>query len=223
MSLLKLLIPAIIFFTPSIYTIDTLDKKSKETEMNNKQDTMKQIINDDIQLLMSQEELMWPLAFSKTGLHGEVPVTLFRFEPNNSFELFAEHSSILINDKTNELQGFVRLRPQYNKNSPQVTKSEAESIMVNFISQYAPNLKNNYKIQWIDSHDENIIINNQPIIIRGMKVKCRDLNTGLYFWTIIAPDASIMVFEKDIKWDFIRAGRQTQKWLHDEWLAKNNK
>lgn len=95
--------------------------------------------------------------------------------------------------------------------------------MVNFISQYAPSLKNNYKIQWIEPHDENIVINNQSINIRGMKVKCRDLNTGLYFWTIVAPDDTIMVFEKDIEWDFIRAGRQTQKWLHDEWLAKNNK
>lgn len=223
MSLLKLLIPVIIFFPPSIYAIDNFNKKAGETEMIEQQNTMKQIIREDFQLLMSQEELMWPLVFSKTGLHGEAPVTLFRFEPHNSFELYSEHSSILINDKTNELQGFVRLRPQYKKDAPQVTKSKAESVMVNFISQYAPSLKNNYKIQWIEPHDENIVINNQSINIRGMKVKCRDLNTGLYFWTIVAPDDTIMVFEKDIEWDFIRAGRQTQKWLHDEWLAKNNK
>lgn len=58
MSLLKLLIPVIIFFPPSIYAIDNVNKKSGETEMIEQQNTMKQIIREDFQLLMSQEELM---------------------------------------------------------------------------------------------------------------------------------------------------------------------
>lgn len=51
-----------------------------------------------------------------------------------------------------------------------------------------------------------------------MKVKRRNLTTGLYFWVIVAPDKSVMIFERDIIWDFLRAGRQTEKWLHDSWL-----
>ncbi len=49
--------------------------------------------------------------------------------------------------------------------------------------------------------------------LTGVKVKCRDLNTVLYFWTIIAPDETIMVFERDVERDFICAGRQMQKWF----------
>ncbi|MCX8617021.1 hypothetical protein J3U42_01265 [Gilliamella sp. B2923] len=57
--------------------------------------------------------------------------------------------------------------------------------------------------------------------LTGVKVKCRDLNTVLYFWTIIAPDETIMVFERDVERDFICAGRQTQKWLHDSGLSQH--
>lgn len=54
-----------------------------------------------------------------------------------------------------------------------------------------------------------------------MKVKCRDLNTGHDFWKIIAPDETIRVFARDVERDFIRAGRQTQKWLHDSGLSQH--
>ena len=30
-----------------------------------------------------------------------------------------------------------------------------------------------------------------------------------------------MVFAKDVEWDFIQAGRQKQKWLHDSQLNKH--
>ena len=55
-----------------------------------------------------------------------------------------------------------------------------------------------------------------------MKVKCRNSADGTYFWVIVGSDNSVIVFERDIEWDFIRAGRQTEKWLHDDWLRKEN-
>lgn len=61
----------------------------------------------------------------------------------------------------------------------------------------------------------------KKVTLTGVKVTCRDLNTGLYYWTIIAPDETIMVFARDVQWDFIRADRQTQKWLHNSGLSQH--
>lgn len=149
-----------------------------------------------------------------------MPVVPYRYEPTPTLNLNAPHTSFLINKNTNSLQGFVRLLPEYHEKEIQVSKQDAETAMRNFLISYAPDLLDNFKLNWVDKHDEIILINNQKIKIAGMKVKCRDLNTGLYFWTIIAPDHSVMIFERDVEWDFLRAGRQTQKWLHDDWLKK---
>ncbi|WP_446470479.1 hypothetical protein [Xenorhabdus stockiae] len=44
------------------------------------------------------------------------------------------------------------------------------------------------------------------------------MDDRLYFWIFVASDKSVMAFERDIKWDFIKASRQTERWLHDKWL-----
>lgn len=88
---------------------------------------------------------------------------------------------------------------------------------------YAPDLIGKYKVQWIDRHEEVINIDGIKTKVAGMKVKCRNLEDGLYFWIVIAPDKSVMIFERDIQWDFIKAGRQTEKWLHDNWFQKLQK
>lgn len=170
--------------------------------------------------LLSNNELNFYLVSQKQVLHNKNSATLYRFEPIDSIHFGKSHVSFLLDSNSGNLQGFVRLLPEYISTKNQISKEEALDVTKNFLENYAPDLLVNYKNSWIDPHDEKIIENSNEITLTGMKVKCRDLNTGLYFWTIIAPDKSVMVFERDIEWDFIRAGRQTQKWLHDSWLSK---
>lgn len=177
-------------------------------------------LEPNLQKLLANNELDFNLVLTNKGMHNKQPVTLYRFEPQETMHLNNQHISFLLDDDSSKLQGFVRLLPQYQSTNTQVSKEKALAITLKFLEIYAPDLLKNYNNNWIDTHDEEIIVNGKKVTLTGMKVKCRDLNTGLYFWTIIAPDETIMVFERDVEWDFIRAGRQTQKWLHDSWLVK---
>lgn len=185
------------------------------------QATITTSLPNQLQSLIQPQEQAFSLVLTQNGLHNKSPVTLYRYEPKTILTFEAMNSSFLINDETQKIQGFARLLPQYDAKQPQVSKEDAEKAMREFATQFAPDLLKNFKIQWIDKHDETIIVDGKKVKLTGMKVKCRDIDTGLYFWMIIAPDHSVMVFERDVEWDFIRAGRQTQKWLHDSWLQKN--
>ncbi|MCX8641516.1 MULTISPECIES: YcdB/YcdC domain-containing protein [unclassified Gilliamella] len=175
----------------------------------------------NLQQLLDNNELNFKLVLTIEVMHNQQPVTLYRFEPQETMQLHNQHISFLLDNNTGKLEGFVRLLPKYQSSKAQVDKDKALSITLKFLETYAPDLLNNFNNNWIDTHDEQIIVDGKKVTLTGMKVKCRDLNTGLYFWTIIAPDETVMVFERDVEWDFIRAGRQTQKWLHDSWLSKN--
>lgn len=179
------------------------------------------ILATNLQKLLHQDEMNFNLVLKKQGSHNQQPITLKRFEPEQTTHLGHQHISFVIDKNSDMLLGFVRLLPKYIRSEQQVSKVVAFEITLNFLKNYAPDLLVNYKNSWIDTHDETIMVADKKITITGIKVKCRDLNTGLYFWTIIALDQSVMVFERNIEWDFIRAGRQTQKWLHDQWLNKN--
>lgn len=74
------------------------------------------------------------------------------------------------------------------------------------------------ELNWIGLHAEKIIVDNQELIIRGIKVKTYIPDTKLWAWVIIAPNGELITFERNISWDFTRMQRQTQMWLHDGWL-----
>lgn len=148
----------------------------------------------------------------------EVTVTRYEDNTDNPFILGGEHITF-VSDKGGKLKGLARILGLYQlENTTLPTENESKNIAMNFLESNAPDLIQNMKIQWIKPHDEEVMIDNKKIIITGMKVKCRNLDDGKYFWVIVGHDNSVMVFERDIVWDFFKAGRQTEKWLHDSWL-----
>lgn len=40
---------------------------------------------------------------------------------------------------------------------------------------------------------------------------------------IVGADREVMVFERDIVWANLEGRRQSEKWLHDSWLAEQRK
>jgi hypothetical protein len=44
-----------------------------------------------------------------------------------------------------------------------------------------------------------------------------------WFWLIVGADREVMVFERDIVWANLEGRRQSEKWLHDSWLAEQRK
>lgn len=201
-----------LFFIVLLLTYITKIAEAKEQNMN------------EIIQFTSDKQMVLPEGFTKVFQHpvkhNGIDVDLLRYEKSSTSANYGmENVSFLIR-KDGQLEGVSRLLPEFNDTNTQLSEKESEQIALSFLKKYAPDLLINNAIQWIGKHSEEIKENGKKIKVSGMKVKCRNLTDGLYFWVIVAPDTSIMVFERDIEWDFIKAGRQTEKWLHDEWLAK---
>jgi hypothetical protein len=177
-------------------------------------------MNKEFEILLPPQDENYHLVLERSGVHNGIKVALFRYQPTGDFLLNQQHVSILQNE-SGDLEGFVRLLPQYKDSNNHISKDEATIIAIDFLKRFAPDLLDNYKINWVDKHTEEIYVDNQKLIVAGMKVKCRNQKDGLYFWVVVAPDKSVIIFERDVEWDFLRVGRKTEKWLHDSWLIKN--
>lgn len=155
---------------------------------------------------------------SFVGQWDDKKIQLTRYTRTKELNFGGEHISFVF-DSDKKLFALARILAKYKKDKNfSLEKEEAKDIAISFLEKYAPDLLENYKISWIDFHDETLRIDNQKLKISGLKVKCQNLNDNRYFWVIVGEDKSIIVFERDVVWDFLKAGRQTQKWIHDSWL-----
>ncbi|TGV10766.1 hypothetical protein E4695_02325 [Alcaligenaceae bacterium 429] len=109
-------------------------------------------------------------------------------------------------------------------NQPLPSREKSEQIARAFLQEHAPDLLERMEISWIDPHDEPLTVEQngttQNLTLTGMKVKARNLADGRWFWVIVGADEKPMVFERDIVWISFPGKRQTEKWLHDAWLAQ---
>lgn len=149
-------------------------------------------------------------------------VKYFRFQPiSEKVNYHGERISLILAGK--KLLGFARFHKRDMASTQQRLPSveESKKIALAFIHQVAPELTQNMKILWVKPHDEYIKLEHKEICLTGMKVKCRELNTGLYFWVIIGVNKQIMAFERDIQWITFPGKRATEKWLDDTWALEN--
>ncbi len=150
----------------------------------------------------------------------KTPVTLTRYERQDGQNkgLEGEHFSVIY-DQQGRLKGFARIDNQLG--SGQLPdRAEARKIAHQFLKIHAPDLLENSSEHFIEPHDEFIMVNGKKQKLTGMKVKMHNQTDGRWFWVIIGSDKKPMVFERDIVWINFPGRRQTEKWLHDEWLAK---
>ncbi len=151
------------------------------------------------------------------------PAVLIRNERSDGRNtgLGGEHVSWLHDDQ-GRLKGFVRMQ-QMLASGDLPAKQVAQDAAHAFLESAAPDLLENLELHWIARHDEEITVGNGAqrvaTTIAGMKVKMRNTADGRWFWVIIGTDGAPIVFERDIVWVTMPGHRQTEKWLHDDWLA----
>lgn len=147
-------------------------------------------------------------------------VHIFRFEPepSRSITLYGPHVTVIF-DEQNKLKGFARMN-QTMAGENNMEENQGKLLAMNFLKQYAPDLVNS-KYQWSNSHTEKLIDKSgEETIINGSWVKYRANKSGEYLWVILAPNGTVMEFDRDIVWSFFRGGRVNELWLRDEWLEK---
>ncbi len=148
---------------------------------------------------------------------------LIRYQPSKekTVQLGSTHLSTIVAE-VGRLKGFYWLAPEL-ADGQLPSKEEAENIATTFLKTYAPDLYEDKEIHWIKPHDEILTVNGDDITITGMKVKMRNPKDGRWFWVIVGKHQRPIIFERDIVWISFPGKRQTEKWLHDAWLQKNNK
>lgn len=132
--------------------------------------------------------------------------------------LGGEHVSLVLGE--GRLKGYARMDGSL-RSGELPSQEESRAIAMAFLSSHAPDLLSRLQISFIAPHDEPVRLDGQPATLTGMKVKMHNLADGRWFWVIVGADRQVMVFERDIVWANLQGRRQTEKWLHDAWLAEN--
>lgn len=132
--------------------------------------------------------------------------------------LGGEHFSAVVTT-SGKLKGFTRMDLAL-RNGALPDQDEAHEIAMRFLSDHAADLLPRHEISFIAPHDEVIRANGESTALTGMKVKMRNRADGRWFWVIVGSDREVMAFERDIVWANLKGRRQTEKWLHDSWLAE---
>jgi enamine deaminase RidA (YjgF/YER057c/UK114 family) len=157
------------------------------------------------------------------------PAVLTRHERRDGRNggLGGEHFSTLISGD-GKLKGSVDLSLEKAMGTLP-SRQRAEQVARVFLAERAPDLLERMEITWIEPHDEFIRVvgaqgeSSASLTVSGMKVKARNLVDGKWFWVIVGSDEKPMVFERDIVWLSFPGRRQTEKWLHDDWLESRGR
>ncbi|PAT40429.1 hypothetical protein CK623_05745 [Vandammella animalimorsus] len=104
--------------------------------------------------------------------------------------------------------------------APLPGRAQAQAVAEAFLQAHAPDLLDKRELHWIRPHDETVFKGGRPHKLRGMKVKMRNRIDGRWFWVIVGAQGRPIVFERDIVWLNFPGKRQTEKWLHDDWLSQ---
>lgn len=132
-----------------------------------------------------------------------------------------EHFSAVITTD-GRLKGFTRMSADL-LDGDLPSRDESQAIALRFLAEAAPDLLPTLRISWIEPHDEPLRVTrdgrSETMTLTGMKVKMRNTADGRWFWVIVGSDREVMVFERDIVWVSFPGHRQTERWLHDNWLV----
>ena len=166
------------------------------------------------------------LAISQSVAMNDESVWYLRYEREDQRNrgLHGEHFSAVLSQDGKRLKGFTQMDERLS-DGQLPDKVQAEKAALAYLQKYAPDLLNSMEIQWIKPHDEQIQLQReigepQTVTITGMKVKCYNTANGRYFWVIVGPQEQIVTFERDIVWSTNMGQRQTEKWLHDQWVEQ---
>ena len=150
----------------------------------------------------------------------ERTVWWFRHEPTDgsTADLGGEHISFVVDARAARLLGMTRMEARLAVGGLP-DRETARTVAEEFLADAAPDLHGAVEVLWIEPHDETIAVDGRDVVVSGMKVKCRD-QSGTYAWVIVGPRSEVVTFERDVIWNDDMSRRETEQWLHDDWLAK---
>lgn len=176
-------------------------------------------------------------------------IGLLRFTPTGTCNLHSEHISLAIDLDKHVLMGLTRMQRQVvGTQAEDVSHELALARAFEFLKLNAPDLISadavlpalpdapfagskldfeheplvlgKLEVHWIGDHKESMVVDGTAAEFHGMKVKMYIPETELWAWAVVDKMGAVNTFERNISWDFVKFQRETQMWLHDQWLEK---
>jgi len=195
----------------------------------------------ELQLKYAEE-----IQYYQGNVIGDTPAWLLRFERKDgkNVGMGGEHITIIYEVNTRKVLGLTRMLSELTPEIADLTHQETLETVWTFLKEQASDLVSNklptpmlnnidkkermeflpgldvghVQLQWIDDHGETINLDGRKTEIHGMKIKMHLPVTDLWVWVIVGIDNRVLTFERNVAWDFDVMQRQTQMWLHDDWL-----
>ena len=152
----------------------------------------------------------------------KVTAYLFRYEKAENKGMRGEHFSFLVQESDKTILGFINMDKKY-ANTHLPTKEKTEEISQKFLQKVDVKLAKELKNQWIDRHDDVILVDGKETTLAVMKYKCYRSSKNDYAWVYVGFDGSVQAFERNTKWNMLKRQRHAEQWLHDIWRIKNDK
>lgn len=166
------------------------------------------------------EESFYP-AFRGAGIQGGKYVVIFRFQPPGTqpINFFGRHFSVIF-DNRSDLIGMLRIKPEWVGLSP-ASRNNAEAAAALFIRRYVPSLWRFIESQNVETRRFEIVRDDDSSdSIAVVLSTFHDHKRDTWFFVLVAPDGSVMAFERDLPNSEIDFGESMENWLYDAYLYK---
>lgn len=171
--------------------------------------------------IVAREERHFYPAFSGAGVLNGSYTIIFRFQPTgtDAINFHGRHLSVLF-DSRSDLIGMLRIKPEWPDMSRPDTKRAAERALI-FIRTYTPSLWRYVNSQVVEERDLEIKREDgRPAVIKCVLSVFFDHRKKNWFFVLIAPDSSVMAFERNLPEETIDFGKSSGNWLYDAYLEE---
>lgn len=171
--------------------------------------------------MVGRDEWNFYPAFGGAGVQRGKYMILFRFQPPGTepINFYRRHFSVIFDSMSN-LVGMLRFKPEWSGMGAFSHKRAAETATL-FIRRYIPALWRFIKSQSVSECEFEIKLEDgSSAYIEGVLSTFYDNKRKTYFFVMIAPDGSVMAFERDLPDQDVDFGRSEENWLYDHYLQK---
>lgn len=171
--------------------------------------------------MIAREERHFYPAFSGAGILNDRYTIIFRFQPagTNSVNFHGRHFSVLF-DSRSDLIGMLRIKPEWADMNRSDKKRAADRALV-FIGTYTPSLWRCVKSQEVEERDLEVKREDgRSAIIKGVLSVFFDHRKNNWFFVLVAPDGSVMAFERNLPDKAVDFGQSSGNWLYDAHLEE---
>lgn len=170
---------------------------------------------------VSPEEKDFYPSFSGAGKFSGRYVALFRFQPPGSepINFFGRHFSVLF-DSSGILVGMMRMKPEWAGMSRANQERAAETALL-FVRRFTPGLWRFRESQSIYSYSIEVKRENAGLAaIEAVLSVFYDSRRKNYFFVMVAPDGSVMAFERDVPQAVVDSNNIGHNRLYDTYLEQ---